>query len=67
MQSFLVRASLKDSGLAYAYVYFEKLVLKVMIYISSCQNVVSKGNRRLVAGVCLLLATKGKKREFEEY
>ncbi|KAI8376218.1 uncharacterized protein BYT42DRAFT_573815 [Radiomyces spectabilis] len=40
---------LEISTLAHAYVYFEKLVIK---------NVVTKKNRKLIAGCCLFLANK---------
>jgi len=40
---------LEVSSVAHAYVYFEKLVIK---------NIITKKNRKLIAGCCLFLATK---------
>ncbi|CAO3675691.1 unnamed protein product [Umbelopsis vinacea] len=40
---------LEVSSVAHAYVYFEKLVMK---------NIITKKNRKLIAGCCLFLATK---------
>ncbi|CAM0142340.1 unnamed protein product [Umbelopsis sp. WA50703] len=40
---------LEISSLAHAYVYFEKLVIK---------HIITKKNRKLIAGCCLFLATK---------
>jgi hypothetical protein len=60
---------LEVSSVAHAYVYFEKLVIKVIgissvylclvhILIVWKQNIITKKNRKLIAGCCLFLATK---------